>query len=134
MIKNKKPNPEKRKLLYIILIFLGFEFAYQLLRYCEEMYFPSVPFVIMIPMTALGVLIIVYMIMTRGFASKPFTAEELDPALDISQRQALAELYNARREKAKKLTYFIVPLALLVSLDLLNMFLIDPLVQSMAGQ
>ena len=68
-----------------------------------------------------GALLILFMILNRGFERTHYTAGSFDASLPLEKREALAEKYNKNRERAKTVIIFFIPLSAVLALDILDL-------------
>ena len=110
-----------KKILLILLLFAVFEAMYQGALYLEKRYFPYTPVCIIVLFVIVGALLVLFMILNRGFERTNYTADSFDPSLPLEKREALAEKYNKNRERAKTVIIFFIPLAAVLAIDILDL-------------
>ncbi len=110
-----------KKILLILLLFAVFEAMYQGALYLEKRYFPYTPVCIIVLFAIVGALLVLFMILNRGFERTNYTADSFDPSLPLEKREALAGKYNKNRERAKTVIIFFIPLAAVLAIDILDL-------------
>ncbi len=120
-------NKNTKKLLILALNFLICEGIYQVALYCEEHYFPTTPVCFSVLLTLLGVLFIIYIVLTRGYPEKPHTPDMLRSSLPYDTRVQMCEKINNNKTKAKKLLYIIISLLFVLLVDGVVMFILPTL-------
>lgn len=122
----------QKKLLVLFGIFALCELVYQIALYLEEMYYPSTPVTVFVLMAVLAVLFVAYIVLVRGDAREMYSPDDLDNAIPYSERVDMCYKINRNKVKAKKLLFFIIPLALVLMLDFFNMFILEPMLAQIA--
>ncbi|MBQ1847551.1 MAG: hypothetical protein II135_06055 [Clostridia bacterium] len=110
-----------KKILLILLLFAVFEAIYQGALYLEKRYFPYTPVCIVVLFVLVGALLILFMILNRGFDRTKYTENSFDASLPYEKRKELAEKYNKNRERAKTVIIFFIPLAAVLAIDILDL-------------
>ena len=111
-----------KKLFLIIGLFVLFEGLYQWALYLERTYFPWFPVCIVVLFAIVGVLLITFMILNRGFERTVYTPEYFDASVPYEKRKELADKYNKNRERAKIVMIFFIPLAAVLLIDFIDLY------------
>ena len=98
-----------QRFLLLLGLFAGFEALYQLFLYLERTYFPRTPVCTLILGVTVGGLLIAVIVLNRGFDAKPVTTDSLDFTLPYEER-------------VKLLMNLFIPLAFVLSIDLLDLY------------
>lgn len=110
-----------KKIFLMLGLFAVFEALYQGALYLEKRYFPYYPVCIMVLFVIVGALLVLFMILNRGFDRTPYTASSFDASVPYEKREELAAKYNKNKERAKKVIIFFIPLAAVLGIDLLDL-------------
>ena len=102
-------------------LFAVFEALYQGALYLEKRYFPYTPVCIIVLFVIVGALLVLFMILNRGFERTHYTEDSFDASVPLEKRKELAEKYNKNRERAKTVIIFFIPLAAVLALDILDL-------------
>lgn len=108
----------KGKILTLMGLFLAFELLYQGLLYVEKIFFPTSPFMIVALSSVLGVFLVAYVIINRGF-NTPVRSDHPLPEQRAREQERAAQ----RRKKTEFMLYIIIPLSLVLTVDLVTLFL-----------
>ena len=111
-----------QRFLLMVGLFAGFEALYQLFLYLERTYFPKTPVCTLVLGALVGGLLIAIIILNRGFDSGEVSPDSLDVSLGYEERVKRAERINRGKKTAKTLMNVFVPLALVFSLDLIDLY------------
>lgn len=111
-----------QRFLLLLGLFAGFEALYQLFLYLERTYFPRTPVCTLILGVTVGGLLIAVIVLNRGFDAKPVTTDSLDFTLPYEERVKRAEKINNNKKTAKLLMNLFIPLAFVLSIDLLDLY------------
>ena len=114
----------KRKLRTLLLLALNFILlfaVYQLFLRAESMIGTYVYLI------ATAALTIAYYIINRGFGSPITDASLLPDTWSYKEKCDYVETVKIRHEKAKKLLYWLLPLAVVLLIDFADIFLFDTL-------
>lgn len=122
----------QKKLLLLFGIFALCELVYQIALYFEEMYYPSTPITVFVLMAVLAVLFVAYIVLARGDAREMYSPDDLDSAIPYAKRVDMCDKINRNKVKAKKLLFFVIPLALVLMLDFFTMFVVVPMLAQIA--
>lgn len=127
-INTRSDDLEKRrkngqKILILFGLFIVFEIIYQSVLQLEKRLWPLYPVSIYVLSAIVLVLFVIYFIMNKGQPRLRYTPDDFDESIPYEQRQALAEQYNALKDRSKILVYFIVPLSLVLAIDYIFIFL-----------
>ncbi|MBR4292256.1 MAG: hypothetical protein IKT54_01410 [Clostridia bacterium] len=108
-------RPKWIRLLYVALIFLVFEAVYM-----TGLHFEWKPIVYIYAIAA-TLLFLAYFVINAGFENKPIPLDALPEAWDDDKKKRFAENDKKRKEIARKLMYFIIPLLLVIGIDIVYM-------------
>ena len=111
-----------QRFLLLLGLFTAFELIYQLFLYLERTYFPNTPVCTLVLGIVTGGVLIAVVVLNRGFDSKPVTTDQLDFTLPYEERVKQAERINKNKKTAKILMNVFIPLAFVLSLDLLDLY------------
>ena len=70
---------------------------------------------------AATLLFLAYFVINAGFENKPIPLDALPEAWDDDKKKRFAENDKKRKEIARKLMYFIIPLLLVIGIDIVYM-------------
>ena len=111
-----------QKALVMLGLFCGFEAVYQLCLYFERTYFPRTPVCTLVLGVIVCGLLIAVVALNRGFDNTPVSPDSYSHSIPYDRRVELAEKANKRKKIAKNLMYLFIPLAFVLSLDLLDLY------------
>lgn len=112
-----------QKILIMLGLFVVFELVYQLILQLEKKLWPLYPVSIYVLSSIVAVLFITFFVMNRGDSPRMrYTSDDFDKTIPLSQREEMAQRYNAQKERAKILVYFIVPLSFVLAIDFIFIF------------
>ena len=111
-----------QRFLPLLGLFTAFELIYQLFLYLERTYFPRTPVCTLVLGIVTGGLLIAVIVLNRGFDVKPVTPDQLDFTLSYEERVKKAERINKNKKLARILMNVFIPLAFVLSLDLLDLY------------
>lgn len=123
----------QKKLLLLLGIFALCEILYQAALYLEKTLYPQTPFTVFVLFFILLVLFVLYIVLGRGDVKNLCTPDELDSSIPYSERVDMCERINKNKERAKKLLFIILPLTVVLMIDFVNMFVLEPLLLTLRG-
>lgn len=109
---------KEKKILVLLGSFFAAELIYQGLLYMERMLFPRTPFMIALLSLVLGIFVIVYIIINRGF---PDSSKSNSPTPDGRERED--GIREQRKKKTEFMLYVIIALSMVLAIDLVTLFL-----------
>lgn len=111
--KAKKAKSNVRKMLIIFALLAGFEAVYQLALYFERRFFPQFPVCMAVLSVTVCTLFVIIVFLNGGLGKTQLPAQKEGPE---------AEKAAKRKKSAKTLMMFFVPLALVLSFDIIETF------------
>lgn len=111
-----------QRALALLGLFVLFETLYQFALGFEKRYFPQTPVCTLILGLIVSGLLLAVVILNRGFDPGPVKPEDLSPSLSYDERERLAEKANKNKKAARVVMTFLIPLAFVFSLDLLDLY------------
>ena len=111
-----------QRFLLLLGLFAVFETLYQILLYLERRYFPKTPVCTLVLGIIVAGLLLAVVILNRGFENGAAAPDVFPLSISYEERVKRAEKANRNKKTAKVLMNFFIPLAVVFSLDLLDLY------------
>ncbi|MBO4422943.1 MAG: hypothetical protein J5879_05860 [Clostridia bacterium] len=111
-----------QKFLLLIGVFAVSEALYQVFLHIEHHFSPGTQYCTLVLGVIVSGLLLAIVILNRGFDGSEVAADSLDISLTYEERTKKAAQINRNKKTAKILMLVFIPLAVVYSLDLLDLF------------